>query len=238
MPTFNGATAFRRWKAGRHRRRLPTPRLPSMGPPPFGDGKRDAGDLPDCQGLPSMGPPPFGDGKQRCGCCRCQRPDALQWGHRLSAMERGQTTDAILAAIHLQWGHRLSAMESRHRLRAMHLSERPSMGPPPFGDGKPPPPAGNASIRAPFNGATAFRRWKAIVVSTSSPRRESLQWGHRLSAMESAASIPSPSADTPTFNGATAFRRWKGCRSICVTWNQPSSFNGATAFRRWKADNT
>ena len=61
-----------------------------------------------------------------------------------------------------------------------------------------------------FNGATAFRRWK---LPKKGPRPETrhlaLQWGHRLSAME-------------TFPAQTAVRQWS------------SSFNGATAFRRWK----
>ena len=60
--SFNGATAFRRWKqehpdlpAG-HRRNA------SMGPPPFGDGKHRHGRLSRLRCLASMGPPPVGDG--------------------------------------------------------------------------------------------------------------------------------------------------------------------------------
>ena len=36
-----------------------------------------------------------------------------------------------------------------------------------------------------------------------------LQWGHRLSAMETSLPSSSPRRLSPCFNGATAFRRWK-----------------------------
>ena len=138
--TFNGATAFRRWKTTEnggwlsftlhlqwgHRLSAMETRVPkvpitspsgvhpSMGPPPFGDGnghhrldtrltkdfngatafrRWKQGELPvtpavvpACQ--PSMGPPPFGDGNcSRCACQYTRGGSALQWGHRLSAME-------------------------------------------------------------------------------------------------------------------------------------------------------
>ena len=61
-----------------------------------------------------------------------------------------------------------------------------------------------------------------------------LQWGHRLSAMETCSARLTEYSTFLTFNGATAFRRWK---RLCSTsraarWLVP--FNGATAFRRWK----
>ena len=84
-----------------------------------------------------------------------------------------------------------------------------------------------------------------------------LQWGHRLSAMETATALgiwtpvrfpsmgPPPFGDgnwrvrwgyggkKRTFNGATAFRRWKhGGNKECL--RRDCAFNGATAFRRWK----
>ena len=109
--SFNGATAFRRWKAVAGR--IPARHVPaSMGPPPFGDGKA-AGLAP---------------------------PIALMYA---------------------------------------------SMGPPPFGDGKQPVPLSRRTRPTCFNGATAFRRWKARMPQGRSP---------------------SPSN---RFNGATAFRRWK-----------------------------
>ena len=39
-----------------------------------------------------------------------------------------------------------------------------------------------------------------------------LQWGHRLSAMETWSLLGSLDTTSRTFNGATAFRRWKRAR--------------------------
>ena len=110
----------------------------------------------------------------------------------------------------LQWGHRLSAMET---------GRRPS--PRPYRAGS-------------FNGATAFRRWKLVVAVAGvsllneasmgpppfgdgnspelwcrCPRSWLLQWGHRLSAMETGAAPARRRHAAAGFNGATAFRRWK-----------------------------
>ena len=59
------------------------------------------------------------------------------------------------------------------------------MGPPPFGDGKIAEILPKASPMPSFNGATAFRRWKAPMMGTRLASCWRLQWGHRLSAMES-----------------------------------------------------
>ena len=83
----------------------------------------------------------------------------LQWCHRLSAMERGSNLARAAVAAPLQWCHRLSAME---RAR----------------------PYEDLVIIPNFNGATAFRRWKAL--------------SQQLTPMLKTY-----------FNGATAFRRWK-----------------------------
>ena len=138
-----------------------------------------------------------------------------------------------MAADKLQWGHRLSAMEIARRHHAPGDLRVASMGPPPFGDGKitvgwPGVPFEDTlqwghrlsamerprSTRWPtygatsFNGATAFRRWKASPWSAIA-------------------------ATVPSFNEATAFRRWKAT-SPPPTPSTPSRFNEATAFRRWK----
>ena len=118
----------------------------------------------------------------------------------------------------LQWGHRLSAMETC-RICSVDSCEVYS-----------------------FNGATAFRRWKRAregpppFEETAQSEESALQWGHRLSAMETAPTLDVDVAVTQPFNGATAFRRWKlfqrkpGQRVTLVP------FNGATAFRRWKLE--
>ena len=207
-----------------------------MGPPPFGDGNPQTGNLPSLAtslqwghrlsameigreyGAPSdvqaasMGPPPFGDGNSVSALERAVSSTVLQWGHRLSAMEIWGVTEMVDTIRRLQWGHRLSAMEIALAKRHEH-------------------------------------------------RKHKLQWGHRLSAMEIrgvhapehradlASMGPPPFGDgnraigihtaTPAtgFNGATAFRRWKfGLDEVGECWH--GGFNGATAFRRWKSVST
>ena len=131
-----------------------------------------------------MGPPPFGDGKSEYPPATRMSPFTLQWGHRLSAMERWMNPPGGAGYGWLQWGHRLSAMERvrqltqelqiltlqwGHRLSAMESCVRLSQ---PLGR----PPR--------FNGATAFRRWKVDNVEPTEDDWLMLQWGHRLSAME------------------------------------------------------
>ena len=233
LSTFNGATAFRRWK------RVPaqvrpggTSSVPSMGPPPFGDGnctrgpckyyhafngatafrrwkreRREVHRAIDTIG-PSMGPPPF------------KHPA----GHRLSAMEPSMGPPPFGDGNGLGMPERFSG----HSV--------PSMGPPPFGDGN--GDFGGLHQRVhghPFNGATAFRRWKLgayrvqpafqVYFRPFNGATAFRRWKQPLPALTACRN------DTP-FNGATAFRRWKlGC---LVREARFSSFNGATAFRRWK----
>ena len=59
----------------------------------------------------------------------------LQWSHRLSAMETRLSDSVIWRALMLQWGHRLSAMETGALCPVRRPGRRPSMEPPPFGDG-------------------------------------------------------------------------------------------------------
>ena len=148
----------------------------------------------------------------------------------------------------LQWGHRLSAMDTGFRPRRRSPRPVASMGPPPFSDGyctkcfftgqrRPlasmgPPPFsdGYRSISTTsrprttcFNGATAFRRWirQLHLMGTSSPY--TLQWGHRLSAMDTLE----PSVvrfGFGGFNGATAFRRWIPAHIMC----NPAKVEGAS----------
>ena len=117
---------------GGRRRRWP---CPSMGPPPFGDGNDELLELITALSNPSMGPPPFGDGN-------------LPW-----------TVDVEFVDA-LQWGHRLSAMETVVNRRVHFQCHVPSMGPPPFGDGNMYGSDVYIPVISTFNGATAFRRWK------------------------------------------------------------------------------
>ena len=133
---FNGATAFRRWKPGRRGQ--------------FGPHHIRA----------SMEPPPFGDGNMTGEVSSARTTSALQWSHRLSAMEttlagavgpvpsprfNGATAfrrwkptggdGTITYAVSLQWSHRLSAMETATSNRYSCRRSCASMEPPPFGDG-------------------------------------------------------------------------------------------------------
>ena len=125
--SFNGATAFRRWKR-------PVPRCPFA-----------ARLLSIC--CPFNGATAFRRWKRPVAvrlpvCCPfVVWMPSLQWGHRLSAMETSSPALPVCCPfavylLPLQWGHRLSAMEtSSPALPVCCLVAAPSMGSPPFGDG-------------------------------------------------------------------------------------------------------
>ncbi len=161
LPTtsFNGATGFRRWK----------PR-------------------PGSRNFPQAAP--------------------LQWGHRLSPVETpgvrfrdavepeasmgppafagGNAWDSkwIPANVMLQWGHRLSPVETNHPVDAAGSSPRASMGPPAFAGGNPNMWVAVWLVGKGFNGATGFRRWKRSQLWQTGWGGDGLQWGHRLSPVE------------------------------------------------------
>ena len=157
-----------------------------MGPPPFSDGNGPLGHPFDFFLLASMGPPPFGDGT------RAELVPKLP-AHVLASMGPPPFGDGTRA-------------ELVPKLPAHVLA---SMGPPPFGDGNSVACGRWPARSRRFNGATAFRRWKpgllgrglwtAGYASMGPPpfgdgnffkppsysiHSSPLQWGHRLSAME------------------------------------------------------
>ena len=134
VASFNGATAFRRWK---------------------GEGHMEA----------------------------VRQSAWLQWGHRLSAMERFRAAISRNGASGFNGATAFRRWKERC-LAGLPLLLRASMGPPPFGDGKPEIQDRPGGGWKGFNGATAFRRWKACPMSSASLGAWRLQWGHRLSAME------------------------------------------------------
>ena len=86
-------------------------------------------------------------------------------------------------------------------------------------------------------GATSYilrtdRCWKPAVAAIGGIVYAVLQWGHRLSAVET-AHPPRIQTRSSRFNGAIAFRQWK---PAVARWSPRwvGNFNGATAFRRWK----
>ena len=227
VPPFNGATAFRRWKHGEP---------PPSGSLQWGFRRWKLRLLHSGDGLavlPDTSWPQWGHrlSAMETGVGVLVLDSAasslrnifsypgLQWGHRLSAMETVQAIRVL---------HRPSMGPFRRPV--IQYPTSPSMGPPPFGDG---------NYRISFNGATAFRRWKQrppdSTPSMFSAMRNTirqlssgppfgdgnltvpvlfvlygiLQWGHRLSAMETTTVGYSGRPSSGTFNGATAFRRWK-----------------------------
>ena len=163
--------------------------------------------------IASMGPPPFGDGNRRPPGCRGPHCPQLQWGHRLSAMETALSQRRRDARPAASMGPPPFG-DGNFLLPQYRSLGQPaaSMGPPPFGDGNllrsaryilPTVRFNGATAfrrwkRSPdrempardhrFNGATAFRRWKPCNLAQGRAEWLALQWGHRLSAMETAAS--------------------------------------------------
>ena len=162
-----------------------------MGPPPFSDGNRGERDRDVYIHAAFNGATAF----QRWKPSIADRPappvTPLQWGHRLSAMETSAIhPPGVLHVFHLQWGHRLSAMETRGGADRRPCEQHP------------------------FNGATAFQRWKRWESSPTMRAGSSLQWGHRLSAMETAlADLPDirparPSMGPPPFSDGNPLREF------------------------------
>ena len=182
--------------------------VPSMGPPPFGDGnrpgplrssspprsfngatafrrwKRLVGYLYEVDGVTFNGATAFRRWKpQNRGTTKlyCKPFNGATAFRRWKLIYSCPSCAGLCS---LQWGHRLSAMEtSIFKLRCCQHNH-PSMGPPPFGDGNLSTHVRVALAYAPFNGATAFRRWKRAYLSSGVVNTTILQWGHRLSAME------------------------------------------------------
>ena len=107
-----------------------------------------------------------------------------------------------------------------------------SMGPPAFAGGNTSISSMMVRASACFNGATGFRRWKRLWRYSMNSSSGGLQWGHRLSPVETTTSRKIHRLQS-SFNGATGFRRWKPDQRRCRCLSG-RCFNGATGFRRWK----
>ncbi len=193
-------------------------------------------------------------------CCRNaggERNDGFNGATAFRRWKRDKAFYLTFAADPLQWGHRLSAMETRVLVPFNYRRDNASMGPPPFGDGNDTDQIDRSDHDYGFNGATAFRRWKqasrVLAVGRNSrfngatafrrwkPRPSvlstllfySLQWGHRLSAMETGEVGFLPVFLTVASMGPPPFGDGNATSRIQISF-KPSSFNGATAFRRWK----
>ena len=236
--SFNGATAFRRWKSERWK-----------------CGKF-ASVLQACfNGATAFRRWKSGGTMRLWGTMY-----AIQWGHRLSAMEiriglsagvRDQISTCFNGATAFRRWRSGGPVAGRdlswvfNGATAFDNGDPPStawswsstaasMGPPPFGDGD-----GSASLSDPSRrqrrreasmGPPPFgdgdSSWAGSILGDASPE-VLLQWGHRLSAMEigtwkARAILPPP--DRCCFNGATAFRRWRSPRCLLVaSWTRKAA---------------
>ena len=180
-PAFNGATALRRWKHDRSPRRG-TPPPAFNGAPPFGDGNLFCPFAMSPVGVPSMEPPPFGDGNPPAtGRCRIRRrsfngatalrrwkpapaasaPNTWRTFNGATALRRWKPAPAASAPNTWRTFNGATALRRwKPRGRALHgHALRPSMEPPPFGDGNlrtcraektpsmEPPPFGDGNLR-------------------------------------------------------------------------------------------
>ena len=180
----------------------------SMGPPPFGDGNGQYRRGVSCLSSRFNGATAFRRWKLDESVVRFAALYKLQWGHRLSAMETSYSTMSPGvspcfngATAFRRWKHigrtlcggSCGCFNGATAFRRWKLCELCRPDEEPLG----------------FNGATAFRRWKLTPEQTDIVEFVQLQWGHRLSAMETPPSEPPYLAALSRFNGATAFRRWK-----------------------------
>ena len=93
---------------------------------------------------------------------------------------------------------------------AMEASIDASMGPPPFGDGNRTNHPGSSSLQTGLQWGHRLSAMETAVMATAMAYPPSpLQWGHRLSAMETRGTASTGRPSSTCFNGATAFRRWK-----------------------------
>ena len=132
----------------------------------------------------------------------------LQWGHRLSAVETQQAQPRVRILLRFngatafrQWKHGLYSITANIKIA--------SMGPPPFGSGN----YQFRDSRAHYHcgasmGPPPFGSGNEDLNRSMITRIIELQWGHRLSAVETHHKLCNSQARR-CFNGATAFRQWK-----------------------------
>ena len=158
---FNGATAFQQWKRDTE------------------VGKRGAHER-------FNGATAFQQWKRVDTSIAVAIAGQLQWGHCLSAVETRNGSPSWFSSVKLQWGHCLSAVETGSADEPARPGRRASMGPLPFSSGNCSRVATPRSSARCFNGATAFQQWKPRRWMVARGRPIRLQWGHCLSAVETA----------------------------------------------------
>ena len=132
-----------------------------MGPPHERGGERRTWARPYGCSSASMGPPHERGGESKLlRCVTVALSLALQWGHRMNAVESltDRTRGAVTTAV-LQWGHRMNAVER----------SQPSVAP--------------TSLR-PLQWGHRMNAVESTGRVRPCAARPSLQWGHRMNAVE------------------------------------------------------
>ena len=205
---FNGAATFRLRK-GRHRRALwALFHFASMGPQPFGCGRR----------------PPTPSRRQ-------PRPE-LQWGRNLSVAEGSASAAFASSSPSLQWGRNLSVAEGQRR-RDRRRQRFASMGPQPFGCGRQGPRAEHGRVDRASMGPQPFGCGRGNI-DHAGAQAAVLQWGRNLSVAEGEAEAKAQALAAGASMGPQPFgcgrrpgREQGGAGA--------SGFNGAATFRLRKA---
>ena len=129
----------------------------------------------------------------------------LQWGRNLSVAEGSRSLKSTVISSLLQWGRNLSVAEGGSKHSTSGPPPTASMGPQPFGCGRP--------------------SCEKVLAN-----RLRLQWGRNLSVAEGRVSLLTGRLDLTSFNGAATFRLRKARRAASTT-ARSAGFNGAATFR-------
>ena len=226
-----------------------------MGPRPFGRGRaihlivhavvlrlQWGRDLSVAEGHPtlrrrrprrnaSMGPRPFGRGRGS-RATRASSPRRLQWGRDLSVAE-GLDND-FLANAHKSFNG--AATFRSRKADAPRRAAGPraaSMGPRPFGRGRPVAWRRSWGILASFNGAATFRSRKDLL-SLLVARSQLASMGPRPFGRGRRGRKSDFKLSGPASMGPRPFGRGRRCRA-CRGSVKAARFNGAATFRSRKA---
>ena len=179
-----------------------------------------------------MGPTPFSAGYN--GDYKTWIPK--QWGQRLSALDTWQKTYSAARSLTLQWGQRISgwihSVNQQQRLGGVHAS----MGPTPFSVGY------NAMMTNTQHNIWRLQwgqRLSALETSRQFKKETNgtmLQWGQRLSALDTPERCQTYRPDNVASMGPTPFSVGYRSRLDARPANEIRAFNGANAFQRWIPD--
>ena len=155
----------------------------SMGPRPFGRGRRGTDRSRARRRTASMGPRPFGRGRIAISPRAGPAADSFNGAATFRSRKASYAAEVQKEIRALQWGRDLSVAEGMRILATGRPPIPASMGPRPFGRGRPACPACRRLV-ARFNGAATFRSRKVYWPDTMFSVARLLQWGRDLSVAE------------------------------------------------------